>query len=172
ILGRNLIGGDTVSLTYLNTNGPAANFANNFTLMNPIGAYSNVIVQSVSAASGGALAEDASSIKKHSPLAWTAQNRALTLPDYETILLKNYSNIASLNIWSGADNNPPVFGQVMICIKPPLYDFLTNTQKQTFIDMLSNYNMPTVGVTMVDADFTYILANVEVNYDPKLEGYY
>lgn len=168
ILGRQLSSGDNIFLTYLNTNGPAANFANSFSLMVPLGTYSNVIIQSINSASGGNIAESNESIKYHAPISYSTQNRAVTLQDYNEILLRTYDNISSLNIWSGPDNIPPVYGQIMVSIKPPLYDYLSATEKQKVVNILADYNMPTIGVTMVDPEYTYILANVEVNYDPKL----
>lgn len=169
ILGRNLVQGDVVNVTYLNTNADASNFANSFTLMGSLGtSVSNVIVQSVSAAGGGAIAETNDSIKVNAPLAYTTQERAVTLADYNFLLGRDYKNIGSVSTWGGDQNNPPLYGSIFISIKPKFGNFLTNLQKQEIVNILKKYNMPTVQTFVVDPDYTYMLFDVDVNYNTNI----
>lgn len=169
ILGRNLTPGDTVNLTYLNTHADASNYANSFTIMAPLGtSVSNVIVQSVSASGGGATAETNDSIKVNAPLAYTTQERAVTLADYNFLLARDYKNLGSVSTWGGDQNNPPVYGTLFISIKPLFGKFLSNLQKQEVLDILQKYKMPTVQVTIVDPDYTYMLFDLDVNYNPNI----
>lgn len=169
ILGRNLVQGDVVNVTYLNTNADASNFANSFTLMGSLGtSVSNVIIQSVSAAGGGAIAETNDSIKINAPLAYTTQERAVTLADYNFLLGRDYKNIGSVSTWGGDQNNPPLYGSIFISIKPKFGNFLTNLQKQEIVNILKKYNMPTVQTFVVDPDYTYMLFDVDVNYNTNI----
>ncbi len=165
VLGRNLLPGELVNVTYLNTHADASNFANSFTILAPIGGVSNVVITAISAASGGSAPETNQSIKTNAPLAYTTQERAVTLDDYNFLLTRDYKNIGSLATWGGDQNNPPVYKSVFISIKPKFGQYLTNLQKQEILNLLQKYKMPTVDNVIVDPDYTYILFQTAVNYN-------
>jgi hypothetical protein len=167
ILGKALSPGDYVTATYLVTYGPASNMANSFTCMNPIGGYGNVITQSVSASSGGNIAETADSIKLNAPISNMTQERAVTVNDYKFLLQQNYSNIGSVSVWGGDQNNPPVYGVPFISIKPVYGNYLTPIQKQQVLGILQTYNITGIVPQIVDPDYTYILFTIDVNYNPN-----
>ncbi len=167
ILGRSLLPGDTVYLTYLNTNGDTPNQANNFTIISPIGGYGNVITSSISAASGGAQAETNDSIRLNAPLAYTTQERAVTLDDYLFLLGRDYQNIGSIAAWGGDKNNPPVYNSIFLAIKPLFGSYLTNIQKNQIMQILQKYNLPTTNIQIVNPDFTYLVVTSNVNYNPN-----
>jgi len=168
ILGRNLSQGDVVTLTYLNTHADQSNFANSFTIMGPLGSINNIVVQPISASGGGSVAETNESIKKNAPLSNITQERAVTLADYNFLLSRDYKNIGSLSTWGGDKNNPPVYGSIFISIKPVFGNFLTNVQKQQVLTLLEKYKLPTVQNIVVDPDYTYLLFEVDVNYNPNI----
>lgn len=165
ILGRNLTAGDSVNLIYLNTNADLSNSANAFTIMGPLGTASNVIVQTTAASGGGGQAETNDSIKTNAPLAYTTQERAVTLDDYNFLLLRDYPNISSIASWGGDTNIPPVFGTIFISVKPIFGQYLTAVQQQVILNVLQKYKMPTIQIAIVNPDYTYILVETDVNYN-------
>ena len=87
VVGKKLPDGAVVSVTYLLTNGDAANKANNFiataTLTDSLGeSLSNFTITPVSAASGGAERESVDNIKFGSAAQFSTQNRLITTKDY------------------------------------------------------------------------------------------
>ncbi len=86
ILGKKLVDGNIVNLSYLSTNGSASAGANSFINMDAIGGFSNVSVTSVQPASYGQDKESISSIKFQAPKSFSAQKRAVTKEDYITAI--------------------------------------------------------------------------------------
>ncbi len=168
VFGRSLTNGDTVNTTYLVTHGDASNQANGFTLMDPIGGFGNTFVDVISSAGGGSLAETNSSIKQNSPLSYTTQERAVTIQDYNFLLNRDYANIGSMAMWGGDKNSPPMYGTLFMSIKPKIGNYLSNVEKLKILNILAKYNMPTVIPRIIDPDYTYMLFNVLVNYNPNL----
>lgn len=176
ILGKNLKDNDQVSVNYLITSGPYSNFANNFTLMNPIsgnlGPMGNSSVIPISAALNGDFAEGINSIKRNAPLFYVNQNKAHTENDYKIILLRNYQNIDSIAVWGGENNNPPVYGMVFISIKPKNNYYLTNIEKDKILNnILKDKNIVTVKPKIIDPEYTYVYFNLDVYYNPKLTSF-
>jgi hypothetical protein len=170
ILGKKLKDGNIVQMTYLITSGTSAYQANSFVLMDSISGYSNTITQSVSSATNGAPKESLSSIKFQAPKSYAAQNRAVTKEDYITAIQQNNLGYSfdAVSVWGGQENDPPVYGQVFIALKPAGSYTLTPTQKQKLIaDVINPISVMTVQPTIVDPDYTYIQFNVNVYYDPK-----
>ena len=120
ILGKKLKNGNIVIVSYVVTQGTAAADANNFVLMNTISGYSNVTVQSVTSATQGSEKESIASIKFQAPKSYSAQNRAVTKEDYITAIQQNKEGypLEAVSVWGGEQNDPPVYGQVFIAIKP------------------------------------------------------
>jgi hypothetical protein len=170
ILGKKLKDGNIVKMTYIITSGPSATGANNFVLMDSVSGYANNVVTPVSAATNGLEKESISSIKFQAPKTYSAQNRAVSKEDYITAIQKNKLGYTfdGVNVWGGQENDPPVYGQVFICLKPSGTYTLTPTQKQRLItDVIKPISVMTVEPTIVDPDYTYIKLTTNVYYDPK-----
>jgi len=171
ILGSQLTDGNVVKVSYLVTNGSAAAGANSFVLMDSISGYSNTITNSITYASHGGDKESIDSIKYQAPKSFSAQNRAVTKNDYITLIQQNKLgiNFDAVNVWGGEENNPPVYGQVFVCLKPSGSYTLTQTQKKLIVDqVIKPVSVLTVTPTIVDPDYTYIQLTVNVYYDPAL----
>lgn len=165
-LGRQLSNGNIVIVDYIDTDGPASNKANVFTPMASIGGFSNVSVQTNSSASGGSLAEDIDTIKFRAPLAYVAQNRAVNVFDYSTLLQHDYPNIDQISVWGGEDNDPIVYGKVFLSLKPRNGYVITNIEKDRIIDeLIRTRNVMTVIPEIVDPDYLYLLIRSRVYYD-------
>ena len=142
ISGKKPVDGNIVTLSYVVTNGDDADGASTFVADSTIGGYSSISVVTVSSASGGGAAETVDSIKFNAPLKFASQSRAVTPDDYKSILPSVYSNIKSVQVWGGEDNDPAVYGQVYISIKPNTGSTLTTTTKNQIITSLKAFNVP------------------------------
>ena len=170
ILGKALVDGNIVNITYISTNGTAAFGANSFAIMSSVGGFSNTVVTSASSASNGADKETIASIKYTAPKAYAAQGRAVTKEDYIYLIQNNSTNlpIDSVSVWGGEENDPPVYGQIFCAIKPSGGYTLTTTQKQKLIqEVIKPISVLTVTPTIVDPDYTYVRIDTKVLYDPR-----
>ena len=168
VLGQQLSDGNVVKISYISTKGTVGGLANSFTLMTKFANYSTVTVTPYLAATTGEDKESIDSIKFQAPKAFAAQGRAVTKNDYITLLQQNNLGITfdAVNVWGGEENNPPVYGQVFIALKPTgAYD-LTATQKQLITNqVLVPYGVVTVKPTIVDPDYTYIQLSSNVLFN-------
>lgn len=170
LLGKSLVNGNIVNLTYITTSGTSAFGANSFTAMSSIGGFSNTVVSSISSATQGSDKETIDSIKFTAPKAYAAQGRAVTKDDYIYLIQNNSTNlpIDSVSVWGGEENNPPVYGQIFCAVKPAGGYTLTPTQKEKLIsEVIKPISVLTVTPTIVDPDYTYVKINTKVLYDAK-----
>ena len=170
ILGQQLTDGNIVIVNYVSTEGTAAAGANSFVLLNNVSGYSPSSVTSIAAASAGSNKESIDSIKFQAPKAFAAQGRAVSKNDYITAIQQNNQGFSfdAVNVWGGEENNPPVFGQVFVCLKPTGSYNLTVAQKNEIINnIVKPISVLTVTPTIVDPDYTYIKLGVNVLYDPN-----
>jgi len=170
ILGKKLTDGNIVKVTYLITQGKSAMGANNFTLMDTVPGFTHYVISGSIPATQGGEKESIDSVKYQAPKSYSAQNRAVSKEDYITLIQQNNIGLTfdAVNVWGGQENNPPVYGQVFVCLKPSGSYTLTNTQKDRLIaDVLKPISIMTVEPNIVDPDYTYVKLNVNVIYDPK-----
>lgn len=170
ILGKQVTDDNIIQIRYMDTHGEYANKTNTFISASSIGGYSaNVRVTSLSRAAGGRSKETVEEIRKRAPIAYTVQNRAVTKNDYQTLLLEDYPNIDTISVWSGDENDPPVYGKVFISMKPEDGYYISLLEKERIKDeIIANRSVLTVTPEIVDPDYTYMLLNVTVNYSPDL----
>ena len=168
VLGKKLEDNNIVIVNYISTEGTAAAGANSFVLMQTIGGYAPSAVNSITAATQGGEKESISSIKFQAPKSYAAQGRAVSKNDYITAIQQNSLGYSfdAVNVWGGEENNPPVYGQVFISLKPAGTYNLTTTQKQRIIsEVIKPISVLTVTPIIVDPDYTYIKLTVNVVYD-------
>ena len=167
VLGQNLADGNIVILEYIVTNKTEANGASIFTLSGSIDSFTNVSVSTNSSAQGGSESETKESIRFNAPLQYTAQDRAVTTTDYETIIKSIYPNALSVSAWGGEDDETPVYGVVKIAIKAASGSTLTDATKQNIITSLQPYNVASVRPEIIDPETTSIILRVNAKYDKR-----
>src|SRR5210317_124266 len=167
VIGQNLSDGNIVILEYVVTNKEEANGASTFTLSGSLGGFTNVSVSTNSSAQGGAEAETKESIRFNAPLQYTAQDRAVTTTDYETLVRNIYPNALSVSAWGGEDDETPVYGVVKIAIKAASGSTLTNATKNNIITSLQPYNVASVRPEIIDPETTSILLTVNAKFDKR-----
>ena len=167
ILGQKLNDGSLIVVSYITTEGSSAAGANNFLIADSVGGTATVYP--ISSAIGGSAKETIDSIKFQAPKTYAAQGRAVTKNDYITAIQQNNLGfpVDAVSVWGGEENNPPVYGQVFVAIKPAGGYSLTSTQKQRLItEVIQPISVLTVTPTIVDPDYTYLQINANVYYDP------
>jgi hypothetical protein len=170
VLGNKLIDGNIVIVTYISTEGTASTGANSFVLLDSVYGFANTTITPVTSASNGTQKESIDSIKFTAPKAYSAQGRAVSKEDYISIIQNNKLGITfdAVNVWGGQENNPPVYGQVFVALKPTGAYLLTDTQKQRLIsDVIRPISLMTVEPTIIDPDYVYIQVAAKILYDPK-----
>lgn len=187
VIGSKPANGNLVSIQYLISSKADANGAKTFSYDgSTLGGSS--YVQTISVASGGAEAEDIEIIRYNAPKLFAAQSRCVTVSDYSSMILNNFSgNIQSINVWGGEDNivsftpydstgslygatyTGPIYGRVFISIKPTDSDYLTSAEKNYIKNtILKPRNVIGVTPELVDAEFIDVIANITAYYNPKV----
>lgn len=173
VLGKKLEAGNIVRVQYLIVVGSDSNtsssYEQSFTSDNTIGGSSNITINTVSNASGGASKESISSIRYNAPRSINTQNRVITQTDYETLITSNYSDIESVAVWGGEENDPPEYGRVFISLKPytgfTVSDTLVEEIKNT---LLRPRQIVTVKPVFVDPDYLHVGLTVGIQYNKNL----
>ena len=168
VLGRKLSDGNIVILEYVVTNKEESNGASAFTLSSTIDGFSDVSITTNSVAQGGSEAESKESIRFNAPLQYTAQDRAVTSTDYETLVRSLYPNALSISAWGGEEDETPVYGVVKISIKAASGSTLTNQTKTEIVNSLRQYNIASVRPVIIDPETISVILNSTVRYDSKL----
>lgn len=172
IVGKELESDNVIVVYFTSTNGKSANgIGKNDTTSNPsftmVSAPTYKVVVS-SAAAGGDEPETLQSIKFMAPKFYQAQDRAVTIEDYKTLMLSRFSDVESVFVWGGEDNDPPVFGKVFISMKPISGTTFTEGQKLAIQqDLKRSQSIAGILPEVVDPDYVYIATNVDAYYDPN-----
>ena len=141
--------------------------SSSFSLSGSIDGFTDVTITTNSSAQGGSEPETKESIKFNAPLQYTAQDRAVTTTDYETLVKSIYPNVQSISAWGGEDDETPVYGVVKISIKPKSGSNLTNSTKNNIITSLKPYNVASVRPEIVEPSITSLLLVVNAKYNKQ-----
>ena len=167
VTGKKLSDGNIVIMEYVITNRTDSNGASAFTLSGNVGGYTDVTITTNSNSQGGSEGETNESIKFNAPLQYTAQDRAVTATDYETLVKSIYPNALSVSAWGGEDDETPQYGVVNISIKAASGSTLTDTTKADIVTQLRPYNVASVRPVIKDPETTSLLITSNVKYNEK-----
>ena len=172
--GKELENGQTVTATYIVTDGLDGNGPSEFSFQGTFskddGAFftpsDNVDITTTSNASNGAEVEDLSSIKYLAPRLYSAQYRAVTPRDYEAIIQSIFPQTESVAVVGGEELDPPQFGKVQISIKPKNGTFVSDFDKAQIKSKLKNYSIAGINSEIVDLKILYVEIDSTVYYNP------
>ena len=170
-VGKSLPDGAIVNVTHLRTNGTAANKANNYVATSGISdslaeSITSFVIDPVSPAAGGAERESVDDIKFGAAAQFTTQNRLITTNDYESYLKRNYPSIDSISVWGGEEEVPPVYGKVLVSLKPKENYYISETEKQRIIDeIIKPKSIVSVDTIIRDPEYLYLLIENYVEYN-------
>ena len=123
-LGKNLDDGNIVYFDYLVSSGADGNGVLNVSLSSALSGVTNASFVASEFSSGGQNPESIESVKFNAPKSYASQNRAVTAEDYSA-LISQQSNVSSVLVWGGEDNDPPAYGKVYIAVRPTIGTVLT-----------------------------------------------
>lgn len=165
---------NVLELTYLVTDGPGANSSNIFSYSDFFDStqLTRVSLNTVASAVGGSDRESISSIKYNAPLQYVSQNRAVTADDYKTLVHSYLTNVKSVAVWGGEDNDPPQYGKVFISAKKSdSSSVLTSNEKQGLLTYLSDKKVLSIFPEIVDPEYVDIVLDVLFKYNRNLTTY-
>lgn len=167
VIGKKPVSGNYIESEYLVTEGALGNGLKVFSLNNDIAGYSRseFTVSNITTSTDGADRESVESIRKLAPLSYQRQNRIVTLEDYKTAVLENYSNVRAINAWGGENAEPPEFGKVFVSVAPVVGDFVSPTTKLSIEeDILKKFNVVGIIPEITDPEYLTINLNTTIKY--------
>lgn len=165
VIGRLPKDNSTVVVEYRISNGELPNGAFKFTADGTIGGYSNVTITTVTAARGGAVSEDNSSIKYNAPRHFTTQERAITTEDYENLLRLNFPEINAVSAYGGEEASPPQYGKVFVSVDLTDLDGLPKSKELVYKKFLKDRSSLSIDPVFISPDYMYVAINSLVKYN-------
>ena len=175
VFGKKLDDGNVIEVSYNISQGESGNGASSFNYAGRI--FDNqgrLVTSDISLVStdltgyGGKPIESVEYVRKYAPRIYSAQNRAVTASDYESIIPKIYPNIESISAFGGEELDPPKFGRVFISIKPLNGPFLSTQVKENLKNQLRKYNVAGIVPEILDLKYLYIEYDGTIYYNPNL----
>lgn len=173
-LGKALVNGNIVTISYLSTNSFLANKANDFVVSasnltdnngQDVPTSQITVIQS---STGGIDRETIDSIKYYAPLHYASQNRLITNKDYEKYLIQNYPGLDAVSVWGGNEESPPIFGKIFVSLKTKDNYFISETEKQRIIDeILQPKSVISIQTIIRDPEFVFVKILNTIKYDPQ-----
>ncbi len=166
-IGRQLLNGERIEISYLITNGPVTNGARSF-LFNGVLTDKNanlnypfnVTIDTTKTipANGGENIESLSSIKYNAPKYFGTQDRAVTAQDYAALIRGRniYPAISDIIVYGGEEERNPEYGKVKIAIKPKNSSFLSAVTKKEITNKLKQFSVASVTPEIIDPSILYV----------------
>ena len=168
VIGVALDNNNVIVLEYLVSNGKNANDIENLNYTGSITNVTDVTFTEDGPSSNGSDRETINKIKFNAPKAYEAQNRVVTTEDYRALLLRQ-SNVRSVSVWGGEDNDPPTYATVFISVIPETGETLTATEKEILTEtIIKPKKVLTVSTRFVDPEYIYITIDATIKYDVNL----
>jgi hypothetical protein len=173
IFGKKLESGAVITVNYIVTDGKSGNGAARFNFAGNVRSYNDtqikpvgkVTVKTISPSKNGADIESVSSIKYFAPRLYSAQYRAVTTQDYETIIHQIYPYTESVSVIGGEELSPPQFGNVLISIKPKNGDYISDFDKQQILSKLKSYAVSGINQQIIDLKVLYVEIDSTIYYN-------
>jgi hypothetical protein len=177
VLGQKLKPGNIVTIEYLVSNGDSCNVSGNIIQLFSLGATIGGVVLNSSIvattnSSGGDVGDTIDEIKFKAPRFLSSYNRAVTASDYKAIIEANYPLVESISVWGGEDNVPPMYGKVVISLKPyegyTVSDAIKNNIKTK---ILADKKVMSVVPEFIDPNYLYINLDTKIKFSSKNSRY-
>ena len=165
VTGRKPKNNSIVTIEYRISNGELPNGCNRFTPDTTIQGETDITVLVNTTAGGGSVYESTDSIKFNAPRHFTAQERAITTEDYETLLKINFPEVNTVTAYGGENLNPPQFGKVYVSVDLKDVDRLPDIKKTEYYNFLKPRSPVSIDPVFVDPEYTYIGINSTVRYN-------
>ena len=171
-VGRAVKDGEVVELSYIVTDGAAANDVGKFNFVAKINDNNGntygqafVALETRNKSYLGESAESIESIKYNAPRFYASQYRAVTAQDYAIITKNIYDNADTVIAYGGDSLNPPTYGKVYIAVKTKTGSNLNDATKKDLQDKLRSYSMASIDPVVIDPDDVYVYIKLFAQYD-------
>jgi len=172
VFGKKLENNNYIEVAYNITNGELGNGISEFSYsgrivddLNRVVTTGISLITTNSPSQNGREIESVESIKKYAPRKYSAQNRAVTATDYETIIPKIYPEAETVSVFGGEDLNPPRYGKVFISIKPINGPFVSNQVKDNIERDLRKYAVAGIVPEIIDLKYLYLETDTTAYYN-------
>ena len=175
IFGKKPLGGSSINISYVVTNGKFGNGASGFTFSGIlVDNNENSITKGISLlttvqpAENGDDIESIESIKYLAPRVYSSQYRAVTANDYKGLIPYIYPNVESVIAYGGEETSPPEYGKVFISIKPRNGSFISQITKDDIKRKLKQYSIAGIKPEIIDLKYLFIELDINVYYNSSL----
>jgi hypothetical protein len=175
IFGKKPLGGSSINISYVVTNGKFGNGASGFTFSGVlVDNNENTITKGISLlttvqpAENGDDIESIESIKYLAPRVYSSQYRAVTANDYKGLIPYIYPNVESVIAYGGEETTPPEYGKVFISIKPRNGSFISQITKDDIKRKLKQYSIAGIKPEIIDLKYLFIELDINVYYNSSL----
>ena len=175
VFGEKLKAQNYIEVSYITSNGEAANGVSSFSFNGRIIDNNNNLVSTgisilstVNESVGGKEIESVDSVKRFAPKIYSTFNRAVTANDYEALIPKIYPETQSVSAFGGEELTPPQYGKVFITIKPFYGPYVPDSIKTNLNTMLRKYSVAGIVTEIQDLKYLYVEAHINAYYNPNL----
>lgn len=162
--GAALLNNSTITASYRITSGTLGNGGTIFSLSSNISGYAGTL-STVEKSSGGADRETLASIKYNAPRHYQTQERAVTKTDHEVLILENFPEVRTVNIFGGEEVVPPKYGKVFISVDLHDSEKVPTALKTSITSFISSRNMLAITPVVTDAEHLYLVVNAQATFD-------
>ena len=170
VFGNDIFGvkpkiGQEIKIVYRDTLGSLGNNLSKFSSGGPIDGYDAVTVSIEAPSYGGSEEETINDIRYNATRHFQLRARAVTAEDYAIFVKEKFPQIQAVAAYGGEDVTPPLYGKVVIALKPyGAYTTVTERLKNSIKNFLSDKNI-TAEPVIVDPEYMYIGITSEVQCD-------
>lgn len=170
--------GAIIECYYVSTSGSNGNGAKTFRFNAPsanpsipehVGNFSNFTVETTTTSGGGMEFETVEALRTTIPSFYRRQNRIVTENDFRDILLEEFRNIDSLNVWGGEKHHHKDYGKIYCSLKPRNNVALTQIAKDRIRDeIIKKYGIIGSDVVFVDPEYIDVNLGILVSMNTSL----
>jgi hypothetical protein len=167
ILGRKPKDGALIQIQYRISSGDVTNGAASFIADSDLTSDSSgrVTVTTITAASGGEVAESLDSIKYNAPRHFQTQERAVSDTDYEDLLKISFPEIQAISVYGGENVNPPAYGKVFIALSISGVDGIPESKRQQYYSYIKPKMVGPMQPVFVNPTYLFCRVDSGVTYN-------
>lgn len=173
--GADVSHGNMIHVYYISSHGTGGNGCSSMVYQKPpenisrytTGNYSIFTTEVISPSSGGCDEETIEELRFNIPGHFRHQNRTVVDNDYRSLLLSEYRNIDSVNVWGGEKSYYRDYNTVYVSIKPKIGLSLNGAAKAEIEALLERYGVVNKQVKLVDPEYLRLSVDFQVKYKPQ-----
>jgi hypothetical protein len=165
--------GSVIEASYLSSKGETGNGCKTMVYVQPTptpntnttASFSHFITTVTEVSNGGMGEETIDELRFNIPHHYRRQNRIVTESDYRSILLSEFRDIDSMNVWGGEKNYRREYGTVFISIKPKHGLKLSGSAREEIERILSKYSVVGMKPKIIDPEYLYLDIKIFVKFN-------